>query len=315
MTPSLPFAPTLPAAIFGDRYLAYHKARLKPRAYEREEGIMRLYLKPFFSSKFSTIRRADIQRYITGRAGRTGKDKVSPYSIQKEVNLIKHLFRLAVEWELVRFSPAQGIKSPKAPAGRVRYLQPTELATLLKAAPEWLRPIIALAVTTGMRRGEILGLRWLDVDLDAGRVLLPQTKNGEGRIVYLNALAQDVLRSLPADSEAKPTDKLFPIRADWVTGAFRRVCVKIELQDFRFHDLRHTAASRLRMQGADIHTVAQILGHKDLRMAARYQHLSPTFLSEAVNRLNGVFGDWVRALSHQSVTKLLVTPSDVPVKD
>ena len=80
------------------------------------------------------------------------------------------------------------------------------------------------------------------------------------------------------------------LRPERISVAFARVCRKLKIEDFRYHDLRHTAASWLRMQGADIHTVAQLLGHKDLRMAARYQHLSPTFLADAVNRLDAVFG-------------------------
>ena len=72
--------------------------------------------------------------------------------------------------------------------------------------------------------------------------------------------------------------------------AFRRICRTLGIADFRFHDLRHTAASWLRMSGADIHTVAQLLGHKDLRMAARYQHLSSSFLTDSVGKLDSVFG-------------------------
>src|SRR5215510_377570 len=82
--------------------------------------------------------------------------------------------------------PAVVVKAPKPPAGRVRCLQPTELRALLNACPEGLRQIVALAVSTGMRRGEILGLRYLDVDLANRLIMLPQTKNGSGRIVYLN---------------------------------------------------------------------------------------------------------------------------------
>ena len=89
-----------------------------------------------------------------------------------------------------------------------------------------------------------------------------------------------------------------------VSVAFARVCRKVQVADFRFHDLRHTAASWLRMQGADIHTVAQLLGHKDLRMAARYQHLSPTFLAGAVSRLDSVFG----LLRYQGVTEPKALP-------
>ena len=131
------------------------------------------------------------------------------------------------------------------------------------------------------------------------RIMLSQTKNGEGRIVYLNKAAQAAIGSLPFDANTKPTDKLFPgTTHDQVSAAFRRACKAAEIVDFRFHDLRHTAASWLRMQGADIHTVAQLLGHKDLRMAARYQHLSPAFLADAVGRLDAVFGE----LRYQDVT-------------
>ena len=109
---------------------------------------------------------------------------------------------------------------------------------------------------------------------------------------------------------AKATDRLFAgITGEQVSVAFARACRKADIEDFRLHDLRHTAASWLRMAGADIHTVAQILGHKDLRMAARYQHLSPAFLAEAVGRLDGVFGD----LCYQGVTGQKALPEPEPV--
>jgi integrase len=128
------------------------------------------------------------------------------------------------------------------------------------------------------------------VDLANRPVMLPQTKNGEGRVVYLNDMAMMVFDSA-AQAGARPVDRIF---ADWegykVDASFDRARRAVGLEDFRFHDLRHTAASWLRMAGADIHTVAQLLGHKDLRMAARYQHLSPAFLAEAVGKLDVVFG-------------------------
>ena len=272
------------------RYLRHQKARLTPAAYTREEGILDAHLKPYFGekTKLAAIRRADVQSYVTHRGG-----EVSPASITKELNVLKHLLSLAVEWELIPANPAHGVKSPKVAPGRVRYLQPGELRSVLKACPEWLRPIAGLAVATGMRRGEILGLRWLDLDLNGGRILLPQTKNGEGRIVYLNTLAQQALGA-GAREEAKPTDRIFDseqVSPENVSLAFLRACRSVNISDFRFHDLRHTAASWMRMNGADIHTVALILGHKDLRMAARYQHLSPAFLSDAVKLLDSAFAE------------------------
>ena len=153
-----------------------------------------------------------------------------------------------------------------------------------------------------MRRSEILQLRWfqLDIGKNGNRLILPATKNGDSRIVYLNLLALNALRMVPQNSDAKPNDLLFPnVEPENVSVAFKRLCVKLKILDFRFHDLRHSAASWMRMKGADIHTVAQLLGHKDLRMAARYQHLSPAFLSEAVGTLDEVFGD----ICYQDVTE------------
>lgn len=287
------------------RFLLHQKARLTVSAYEREKGIIEKHLCPFFVGKIAAIRRVDVQRYITMRSG-----DVSTHTVQKELNVLKHLLSLALEWEIIPINPAQGIKSPRVPAGRIRYLQPTELKVVMEHCPQWLYPVVGIAVNTGMRRSEILNLRWLDVDLTHNRILLPQTKNGSGRIVYLNRFAQAVLLSLPCAAHARPTDKVFPdLEPAKVSMAFHRACSKAEIVDFRFHDLRHTAASWLRMAGADIHTVAQLLGHKDLRMAARYQHLSPQFLADAVAKLDVVFAE----VSYQSVTSPKELTTSLPV--
>ena len=127
------------------RFLAHQKARLTQRAYEREKGVVHEHLIKFFNGSIASIRRVDIQRYVTGRSG-----DVSAHSVQKELNILKHLLRLAVEWEIIPFTPAQAVKAPRVPAGRVRYLQPTELRVLLEATPAWLRPVVVLAACTGM---------------------------------------------------------------------------------------------------------------------------------------------------------------------
>ena len=272
--------------VIATRFLAHQRARLTPKSYERENGIVKQHLSKFFTGPLASVRRLDVQRYVTKRTG-----EVSGHSVQKELNILKHLVRLAVEWEVVPFNAAQGVKCPRVAPGRVRYLQPGELRLVLESAPELIRPIIALAACTGMRRSELLGLRWLNVDLMNGRVMLSQTKNGDGRIVYLNESAKAAIRSLQFDQKTRSTDLLFQsLTGEQVSMAFKRTCKAVAIADFRFHDLRHTAASWLRMRGADIHTVAQLLGHKDLRMAARYQHLSPTFLAEAVAQLDLAYG-------------------------
>src|SRR5262245_46721185 len=197
------------------RYLKHQKARLAPKSYEREEGVLLLHLSRFDSLKLSAIRKADVQRFVTDRSA-----EVSAATVRRELATLKHLFNIAVEWELVTHSVAQGVKGPKLPPGRTRYLQPTELRALLEVCPDGLRQITALAVTTGMRRGEILSLRHLDVDLSNRRICLPQTKNGDGRVVYLNDMAMLVFESIPDGAGA---ERVF---AEWdgprVSDAFDR---------------------------------------------------------------------------------------------
>jgi integrase len=286
-------------AEFVPRYLKHQEPRLTSAAYERSRGIFEKHLQPYFGQmKLSLIRRREVQSYLTSRLS-----QVAVETARKEFFVLSHMLSLAMEWELIPANVAQSVELPKAPAGRVRYLQPTELQAVLTACPEWLRPIAGLLAFTGMRRSEVLGLRWLDIDRKGERILLPQTKNGDSRTVWLNALACDVIDSVKAGA---PTDRVFAsnITPENVSLAFLRACRKIKVADFRLHDLRHTAASWLRMSGADLQDVADLLGHRDLRMTRRYSHLSPAHLSAAVKRLDGVFGDAMqgRKADHDGVT-------------
>jgi len=283
------------------RYTRFQKPLLSQRSYERTSGIVKNQLLPAFGAMpLGMIRRGDVQRFVTHRSG-----KVSPGSVVKELNVLKHIMTLAVEWELITVNPAIGVKGPSVPEGRLRYLTPGELRAVLQECPTWLRPIVALASFTAMRRGEILALRWMHVDLSGRRLMLSQTKNGRARIVHLNRMAVEVIQGQQREN-AKQSDRVFPpadySSADNVSKGFATVCRRLDIEDVSFHTLRHTCASWLRMQGADIHTVAALLGHRDLRMAMRYQHLSPEFLGAAVDRLDSVFGE----------QKQLPSPIDVP---
>ncbi len=146
---------------------------------------------------------------------------------------------------------------------------------------------MALAAFTGMRRGEILGLCWKDVDLENQRVYLTETKNGSLRVLALNGLAAQVLKSFP---EGAPGELVFPeVNAAHLSVYTRRVFASVGIEDASFHSLRHTAASWLVMEGVDLYAVGRILGHKTPRMTQRYAHLSPGFMTAAVNKLDGVF--------------------------
>jgi len=264
-----------------ERYKRYQKTRLRPTTFERLNGILET-LKASLSERAKDINRKTVAEYISTRS-----EKVAPGTIQKEISVLKHALKLAVEWELLNSNPAQGTKLPKLPEGRTRYLSPSELKAALEAAPGWMRAPLALAAFTGMRRGELLGLRWTDVDLDNRRVYLHETKNGSLRVLALNGLALGVLASLP---QGEPGDAVLAgVDGQKLSVYTRRLFEGLGIVDASFHSLRHTAASWLVMQGVDLYAVGQLLGHRTPRMTQRYAHLSPQYMAGAVGKLDSVF--------------------------
>lgn len=270
-------------------YLRYQQARLVPKGYERISGIVEKHLRAAFGPKpMASIQRGDIEDYITAR-----RMLVSVASVTKELNTIKHLFSWAVGRKYLRANPAYKLKASDRPiAGRLHYLQHTEMPGLLAQCPAWLQAIVLLLVATGMRRGEVLALRWLDVCRAQNKILLPQSKNGKGRVVWLNQLACEVIDRLPRPKDVRPTDRVFPEKQYFspenLSLSFHRACRRAKIDDFRLHDLRHTCASWMAMRGVPIRTIADQLGH-DVKMAARYAHLAPAHLQEAVGQLDGLF--------------------------
>lgn len=288
---TLGYAPPTEAT-FADvtpEFLRYQRARLVPKGYERNRGVVENHLYPALGSNpLAKITRDDVEQYITARLL-----KVSKATVVKELNTVKHLFNWAVDKRLIPANPAAKVKATdRALPGRLRYLQPTEMGVLLAECPVWLQPIVLLLMATGMRRGELLGLRWLDIYRAKNQILLPETKNGKARIVALNALGCAVVDRLPRPAGALTTDHVFSEQdystPENVSVSFKRACRRARIENFRLHDLRHTCASWMVMQGSDIHTVAAQLGH-NVTMAARYAHLSPAHLQKAVGGLDIVF--------------------------
>lgn len=263
------------------RYKRHQKTRLRPSTFERLDGILET-LKARLPESAKDITRKSVQDYISSRG-----ETVAAGTIQKEVTALKHALKLAVEWELLHENAAQGAKLPRVPDGRTRYLTPLELKATLDAAKDWMKAPIALAAFTGMRRGELLALRWLDVDLPNRRLYLHETKNGSLRVVVLNELAAQVFASL---SQGSPADTVLAgVDPQRLTVYTRRIFEKLGIADASFHSLRHTAASWLVMRGVDLYAVGQLLGHKTPRMTQRYAHLSPHYMAGAVGKLDGVF--------------------------
>jgi integrase len=292
VTPKSPAAASDTFDSIVKRYLRCQKARLSPGSYIRDERILALNAAPFFGkgTKISAIRRSDVQRYIDARSS-----VVSPASVTKEFYLLKRLFSFAVEWNVISASPMQNVKAPPVHQGKLRHLQPKEMQAVLRSCPEWLQPIVSFALATGLRRGEILGLRWRDVHLETGRIVLPDKENSQERIVPINDLAQEALSSVRA-KRPRPTKHVFvgksvtPLN---VSQAFLRACKAAKVSDFSFNDLRYTAAKWMIQHGENAQTISHFLRHTDPRTAARYfQQLdSPHSLVDAVKLIDSALAE------------------------
>lgn len=218
----------------------------------------------------------------------------SPATVNRYLAALSHCFTIAVkEWGWLDDSPMRKVRKCKEPRGRVRFLSDDERVRLLKACEESenknLYLIVVLALSTGARQSEILSLRWNQVDLNRGVITLYETKNKEIRSLPLTGHALKLMKELNKVRHID-TDLLFPgkdkkqpadIRHVWMTALD-----KAKIKDFRFHDLRHSAASYLAMNGATIAEIAEVLGHKTLQMVKRYSHLTEQHTAKVVAKMN-----------------------------
>ena len=236
----------------------------------------------------------------------TGKEKKrTPATVLRYMALLSHVFNVAVkEWEWLAESPMSRVKKPKVSNNRIRYLSADELERLRTQAARsenpYLLTVLEVAVGTGMRYSEIMTLRWRNVLFEGettALVLLEQTKNSEPRGVPLAGKAFETVRAL-RDAHKKANHGkvnsaalLFPstrtkdrpvqLRKSWETALERA-----GIEHFRFHDLRHTTASYLAMEGATAPEIAEVLGHKDLQMVKRYAHLSKAHISKVLEKMH-----------------------------
>ena len=156
--------------------------------------------------------------------------------------------------------------------------------------PHPLRDIVMVALTTGMRRGEILGLKWDSMRLENRLIILPVTKNNTVRVLPINDTLYRILSEMAREASYVFGNGNGGDIGD-IKHSFTSACRKAGITDFRFHDLRHTYASHLAMRGVHIRPLQELLGHKTLAMTQRYSHLAPEQLQNAVKLLDGVIGE------------------------
>lgn len=223
----------------------------------------------------------------------------SAATVNRSLAAISACFSAAVaDWHWIEASPmgSKKVRRMRESAGVVRWLSDDERARLMTAcraswAP-WLFPLVLMALATGARRGELLGLKWRDVDFDRGAVVFHVTKNRERRAVPVAGVALEALRTWAGVDPV--ADRLVfegpdPGKPVYIEQAWREALTAAEITEFRFHDLRHSAASYLAMSGATAPEIAAVLGHKTLQMVKRYAHLGEQHTAAVVSRMTDKF--------------------------
>lgn len=231
--------------------------------------------------------------------------KRTPATVNRYIAALSHAMSFAVkERRLIDRNPVGDIPRKKEPRGRTRFLSDTERKALLTACSksEWraLHALVLLAITTGARRGELINLQWSDVDLKTGRALVRESKNDEPRTLPLAGKALEAVRELKLQNSARSA-YVFPspvVVLDPETGKpqldgpyeyfdahWHAALEAAGIEDFHFHDLRHTTASMLAAQGCSLLEIADVLGHKTLAMVKRYSHLVVDHKAKVIERM------------------------------
>lgn len=222
------------------------------------------------------------------------KKGMKPATVNKHISIIKAMIKKAVDWNMASDDTLKSVRAVKMLTEnnkRLRFISHEECRALIDACTKriaHLKPVIVTALNTGMRKEEILSLKWEQLDLKHGFILIDRTKNGERREIPLNDTLQNTFRGMQRRLDVPWVfyDPFDGKRYNSVKHSFKEACRRAGIVDFRFHDLRHTFASHLCMAGVDLKTVQELLGHKTLTMTLRYAHLAPGHKRKAVDILD-----------------------------
>lgn len=262
-----------------------------PTVSKNMQSAYKYYLKnlsKFFGNpRLDSIKPKLIAGYKVHRRG----EGASASTINRELYMLSKAFNLAVkEWEWLNDNPVSKVTKERECNERDRWLSDKEEKELLGNCPEWLRHIITFDLHTGLRQDELLSLQWSRVDFPRRTILIKDTKNGKPKVLPLNVVALDILEVKSRVRSVK-NDLVFfsgngtKINRSNLKRTLKKVLERAGIENFRFHDLRHTFATRLVQRGEDIYKVAKLMGHKDIRMTQRYAHHSSESLRSGVDVL------------------------------
>ena len=252
----------------------------------RDEHTVKRLLPVFGHLKLSEVKTEMLSDYRDERL-----KTVKPATVYQELSFMRRMFNVARrEWKWTKENPVADLSFAVGDRNaRERWLTLEEEKRLLDRAtnPSWLRSLLLFALHTGMRRGEILNLLWKDVDFFRKLVTVMRSKNGTKRSIPMSQTLYNTLKSMSKIVDI--TSRVFPISVRSLRAAFEKTLSKSGIEDFHFHDLRHTFATRLVQNGVDLYKVKELLGHKTITMTMRYAHHYPESLRSSVAVLDNCY--------------------------
>ncbi|HUV30715.1 MAG TPA: site-specific integrase [Acidobacteriota bacterium] len=298
----------------------YAKISVKASTYNSYETIVRLHLNPRFGKQFlHRISTSDIQKFVSEKIT---KEKLTPKSVVNFLVPLKEMFKHAVAWGFIKRDPSLYVKRPRVELEEMDFFTPEEIRLFLDNVNPNHYPLFLTAVMTGMRRGELLALQWVDIDWNSNQISVrrsiyrgefvnPKSKNSIRRIVITPILRQafEQHRLLGRKSELGlifSNENGFPLNPEnLIKREFHSALDRAGLRRIRFHDLRHSYASLLISQGENIKFIQSQLGHSSAKTTLdRYGHLMPNLENDAARRLDKtVFGNFVRKLLENPVSE------------
>ena len=266
-----------------ERYIEYYLKPNRPTWWKSEKHNLR-HIKIFFGEKLlKEVTPIDVEKFRQERLKFVGKA-----SVNKNIGCLRAMYNKAIEWDLFDGrNPCSGIKFYRLDNKRLRFLEREDIKRLLSNCSGHLKDIVEFAINTGMRKGEIFNLKWHDIDFRNGLIHVLKTKNTEKREIPLNGTVSNILFRVKKNPESPYVFSSYDGKPfNDIKKSFYTALKKSKIENFRFHDLRHTFASHLIMNGVDLLTVKELLGHKTIEMTLRYSHLSCDHKKRAVESLD-----------------------------
>jgi integrase len=288
-------------------YSAVNKAA---SSHKRDKSLVKQLVSVFGDQYLTEITPAMISDFKVKRRA----DGVSPRTINYELTTMSHAFNIAIrEWGLASDNPVKKVRKERVSNNIERWLTLEEEKKLLQASPKWLQDIIVFAINTGMRQSEILDLKWSQVDMERRTVTILEQKN---RCVDTLPLNETVVRLLQIkrDTAIESDVYIFPNTLNQrkenrvLLASFYKAMDRAAITNFRFHDLRHTFATRLVQNGVDLYSVQKLGRWKNVTMVQRYAHHYPESLRSAIEMIDGIKKPIITILSQSQKNRVSISP-------